>query len=171
MAYLDRQLLKESRRGHVTRIERLVADGANVNCRGKYGYTPLMAAASNGQVDAVRSLLALGADATVLTTDNAPTPFFACVRGYGDIVELLLEAGASPNAHRDSGCSTRHGDSPGVSMLHVAIRQRHVRVVEALLRAGAYTDFIVHGKDALGTAIETGDKTIIDLVRRVGGRR
>jgi uncharacterized protein len=171
VAYLDRQLLRECRRGHVARIERLVADGANVNCRGKYGYTPLMAAASSGQLDAVRSLLARGADATLLTADNAPTPFYACVQGYGEIVEILLDAGASPNAHRDSGCRLHEGDSPGVSMLHVAIRHRHARIVQALLRAGAYTDFIAFGKDALGAAIDSGDKTIIDLVRRGALRR
>ncbi|MCA8952327.1 MAG: ankyrin repeat domain-containing protein [Planctomycetes bacterium] len=171
MTHRDRELLKESRRGHVVRIERLVADGADVNCRGKYGYTPLMEAASSGQVEAVRALLARGADATLLAADNAPTPFYACVRGHGEIVELLLDAGASPNAHRDSGCSTREGDTPGVSMLHVGIRQRHVRIVEALLRAGAYTDFVVFGQDALAAAVETGDEAIIDLVRRRVRRR
>lgn len=171
MTQLDRQLMKESRRGHVARIERLVADGADVNGRGKYGYTPLMAAASNGQVEAVRCLLALGADATARTADNAPTPFYACVRGDAEIVELLLEAGASPNAHRDSGCARADGDSPGVSMLHIAIRHGHVRIVDALLRAGASTDFIAHGKDALQAAIETGDEAIIDLLRRRTSRR
>jgi ankyrin repeat protein len=171
VAYIDRQLLKESRRGHVPRIERLVAEGADVNCRGKFGYTPLMVAASGGHLDAVRVLLALGADASVLTTDNAPTPFYACVRWYSEIVEILLDSGANPNAHRDSGCRTREGDSAGVSMLHVAIQHRHARIVEALLRAGAHTDFIVYGKDALAAAVDSEDQTLIGLVRGRARRR
>jgi ankyrin repeat protein len=152
-------------------MERLVADGADVNHSGKYGYTPLLVAAKQGHVGAVRFLLGAGADATLLTNDNAPTLFYACVRGHAEIVDLLLGAGANPNANRDPDGERREGDSPGVSMLHIAIGHRHAGIVAALLRAGAYTDFISYGKDAVGAALETGDQAIIDLVKRGCVRR
>jgi uncharacterized protein len=171
VAYLDRQLLKECRRGHLPRIQRLLAEGADVNHRGQYGYSPVLVAASRGHVDVVRFLLGAGADATVRTHDNAPTLFYACAQGHAEVVELLLAAGADPNARRDSDGPTPAGDSPGVSMLHIAIRDRHARIVEALLRAGAATDFVKWGHDALAAAMATEDPAIIDLVRRSMGRR
>tara|TARA_R110002073_G_scaffold50324_1_gene133243 strand:+ start:186 stop:644 length:459 start_codon:yes stop_codon:yes gene_type:complete len=152
-------------------MKRLVADGADVNCRGRHGHSPLIEAASSGHCEAVRFLLGAGADPAALTDDRAPTLFYACVRGHEEVVDLLLDAGANPNANRDSGFSLREGDSPGVSMLHVAIWHRFTRVVEALLRAGANIDFLVRGRDALAVAMETEDQEIIDLVKRRAGRR
>lgn len=171
MPHADRQLLRECRRGHLARVERLVAGGADVNCRGRHGWTPLHHAARHGHVDVVRFLLVAGARATQRTDDGAPTMFYACVEGNAEVVELLLAAGGDANAHRASGCSPRDGDSPGVSLLHVAIRQRHARIVAALLRAGAYTDFVSHGRDALAAAREVGDAAIVALVQHgIAGR-
>jgi len=48
MLHKNKELLREARKGHVHRLDRLVKDGADVNCWGKYGYTPLMEAASVG---------------------------------------------------------------------------------------------------------------------------
>lgn len=156
----------------MARMQRLVAEGADVNHRGKYGYTPLLVAATQGHADAVRFLLAAGADATLLTNDNAPTLFYACVRGHAEVVELLLDAGADPNANRDTDGDPRDGDSPGVSMLHIAVRDRNARIAAALVRAGAHTDFISFGQDALAAAVATGDPVLVELVRsRTAQRR
>jgi uncharacterized protein len=171
MLHADRMLLRECHRGHLARVERLVAEGADGNCRGKYGWTPLHHAAGQGHVDVVRFLLAAGARATLRTDDGAPTMFFACVQGHAEVVELLLAAGGDPNAHRASGGPTRDGDTPGVSLLHVAIQRRHARIVAALLQAGAYTDFVAHGQDALAAAREVGDAEIVALLQhRIAGR-
>jgi uncharacterized protein len=68
----DKLLLAAARRGNVGRIQRLVAEGADVNTRGKYGYTPLFHASSGGHADAVRLLLDAGAIPS-LTTDDGGT--------------------------------------------------------------------------------------------------
>lgn len=170
MLHADRQLLKECRRGHLARVQRLVDGGADVNCRGSHGHSPLLVAASQGHREVVAYLLAAGADATQLANDKAPTLFYACVRGHSEIVDLLLGAGANPNARRDTDGPPRAGDSAGVSLLHVAIGNRNARIVAALLRAGANRDFVLYGKDALGAALETGDAAIIRLVRQGGSR-
>jgi uncharacterized protein len=61
----DRLILAAARRGNIGRIRRLLAEGADVNARGKFGYTPLVHASYSGHAEAVRFLLDAGAIPTM----------------------------------------------------------------------------------------------------------
>lgn len=48
--------------GHLDVVALLINHGAEVTCKDKKGYTPLHAAASNGQINVVKHLLNLGVE-------------------------------------------------------------------------------------------------------------
>lgn len=84
--------------GDLGKVRALVAHGAKVNAQSNSGVTALsVAAASPGNLATVRLLLDKGADPKVVDKDGAGPLWLACARGDDDIVEELLQRGASPN--------------------------------------------------------------------------
>ena len=88
----------------------------------------VLEAIRRGDVAAVRSLLAEGADPNVAQGDGLTGLHLAAQEGNLEIAELLLGAGAMVEAH------TRIGD---YTPLHLASEGAHAAVVGALLEAGA----------------------------------
>jgi ankyrin repeat protein len=171
MSHRNQQLLKEARKGHLERITRLLDLGADVNCRGKYGYTPLMEAASQGHVSAVHLLLGSGADPLIGADDGAPPTFFACVHGFTDVVKLLLNYGADANALRGNDCQVRPGDSKGISQLHIAISNGFAEIAIALIDAGANIDHVSCGLTPLQEATTRNMANVVERIRKVDQAR
>ena len=94
-------------------------------------WRPLQLAAAEGDVRAVETILAAGADpngcASSRFLPNSSALHVACRYGHAGVVGRLLSAGA------DGG----RPDSLGFAPLHYAAAQGHLRTVEALLDAGA----------------------------------
>jgi hypothetical protein len=89
------------------------------------GYTALYMASSKGHIDAVRALLAAGANVDALTSRGA-TPLWCRACGHADAVRALLEAGA----YVETPCDSKRP-------LHVASLQGHMVAATLLLDAGA----------------------------------
>ena len=70
-------------------IRRLVAAGVSVNARLLRQRTPLMVAAEAGQVDAVRTLLTLGADRALRDDDGRTAYDYARMRAHTNAASLL----------------------------------------------------------------------------------
>ncbi len=147
------ELLKQARKGHVGRIERLIGRDIDINCQGKFGQTPLFEAALAGQLEAVRFLLNHGADPRILSNDGAGPLFFASARGYVEIVDLLIEHGAEVDAPRRT--EFPHGPS-FCSPLEIAISNRHEEIAKKLVEAGANPDRRVCGMTMLEYAARQG---------------
>jgi hypothetical protein len=127
---LDRELVRVAMDGDLEGIDELLRAGANVNCiTGKgSGGNPLISAARDGRLDAVRLLLDRGADPNLLVP-----PFDECAlmhaaaEGHVDIVSLLLDRGASIDQ------TAKYGDNA----LHRASANGHLEVVKLLVARGA----------------------------------
>ena len=77
-----------------------------INYRGMDGLTPLYWPIRNGNIEAVRTMLSLGADPNIeLWGEFEPHSYVsnAVFSGDNELLSLLLEAGANPSRHKDSG--------------------------------------------------------------------
>ncbi|MEQ2008374.1 MAG: ankyrin repeat domain-containing protein [Limisphaerales bacterium] len=92
-----------------------------------FGSTPLHFAAYNRQADAVRFLLAQGADPNSQNRTGTTPLLDAIGGGSAECVELLLRAGANPRVRN------RQGFTP----LALAKRQRRETIIPLLITAGA----------------------------------
>ena len=90
------------------------------------GETALMFAARVGDRESATLLLAAGADANDADAWGVSASTLAAHAGFTDVVLLLLDKGANPNA-----------DGPGFTALHAAIMRRDDQLVAALLDHGA----------------------------------
>jgi ankyrin repeat protein len=90
------------------------------------GETALMFAARVGDLESAKALVRAGADVDDADAWGVSATSLAAHSGFTELVELLLLAGADPNAN-----------GPGFAALHTAIMHRDDRMVEALLAHGA----------------------------------
>ncbi len=90
--------------------------------------TPVADAAMRGDAAEVRALVRAGADVNAAQGDGMTALHWAAERGHGEVAEVVLAAGANPEA------LTRLGD---YTPLHIAARNGSADVARALLRAGA----------------------------------
>ena len=110
----------------------------------------LRAAASRGELETVRSLLASGVDVDAANEYGATPLIVASIRGRADVVRVLLEAGADPE---------RADDFYGLSPLGWATQGGFEDVVSLLFASG------VGGFDTLfSAAVDSGD---VDQVARL----
>jgi cytohesin len=167
--------------GHAAVVRALLDAGANANSRADHrwhdaGKTPLILAAEAGKIEAARVLLDAGAsvhvkdDLSLCDHEHGPTGQTAL--GYAvraekpdpELVALLLDAGAFPDARDESGAT------PLIRAAWVA----KVDVVRQLLAAGADPNSPARdgdGRTALMAATEMNDDaTIYRLLRAAGAR-
>jgi hypothetical protein len=160
-------LLKQARKGHPGQIDGLLSRDVDINCKGKFGQTPLFEAALAGQLEAVRFLLKRGADPGILSNGGACPLIIACARGYVEIVDLLIEHGADVNASRRP--ELPHGPE-FCSPLQVAISSRHDESAKTLIAAflGGHVSRRLYAKK-WGGGSRAGYPTEIDHISRFGG--
>jgi len=108
-------------------------------------WTPLMYAARQGAVDAVRALLDAGADPDLADPEGSTPLLLAIDNAHYDVALLLIEAGASPDASDVTGTTPLYaavnmhtlGDLPGRPAPRSRGEATAVDVATALLTHGA----------------------------------
>ena len=95
-------LHKACDKGNIEAVKQHLADGANVNTKDKYGWTPLRYAA-NGHKEIVRLLIAKGADVNAKTQSGWTSLHGAAIDGHKEVAELLIAAGTDVNAKNNNG--------------------------------------------------------------------
>ena len=146
--------------GDLESVRKLVAaDRGLVNAFAPDGFYPLGLAAYFGHRAIVEFLLKNGAHVN-LSARNAQkvTALHAgASRGGAEIVKLLLEAGADPNARQERGFVP----------LHSAAANGNGAVVDLLLKHGAVSDAKADdGKTPADLAAEAGHKEVADTLRK-----
>ncbi len=92
----NESLWEAARAGDTARITEALTRGADVNAKARYDVTPLIFAAGNGRLDAVKLLVARGANVNALDTFyRASAVDMALGQGHTGIVVFLLENGAN----------------------------------------------------------------------------
>ena len=106
----------------------LLAHGADIESKGKQGWTPLHTAAYSGDTRMVTLLLVRGANIEAVDNANGTALLKAVGRGHLDTAKLLLAHHAAVNVKERDG---------GVTPLHVAIANKRPDLVKLLLAHGA----------------------------------
>lgn len=170
-------LMAAAGRGDVAAIERLLAAG-DVNATNSYGRTALMFAAEGGHADAIR---ALGGDATPRDREGKTAIMLAAEAGHegavralagdasldqealrvafqagrAEILKILLERGADPDALEEDGSTP----------LMACARDGRLDLARILLDAKAQLDHQDNnGKSALMHAAEAGRAALVGLL-------
>ena len=91
----DRSLLAAASSGDAASVEKLLSEGAEVNCRDFLQNTPLIRAAANGHLEVVRILLARGADVNAVQVSGLNALYWATQGRHKALEELLLASGAT----------------------------------------------------------------------------
>jgi ankyrin repeat protein len=146
----------------------------------------LIVATRKSNVEAVKSLLAKGADVNAKTEYGATPLFFACDRGNVEVVKLLLDAGADVNitdrfyksppvfwaVMKDHGEIARllieKGARTKESVIFSAVAQGKKKVVKSLLELGGFTPENLSAY--LAAAEKNGNQEIAELLRSAGAK-
>jgi ankyrin repeat protein len=193
VASLEEELFEAVRRGDASRVEGLLEKGADPNCRGENGLTPLHIAAKLGRVEIIRRLVTKGADPNARGRNSATPLHLAAESGQEEAARFLVELGADVNARDESGRTPLHyaamaghskmamlllergadanarewaqGDTP----LHAAVAAGHVDVARLLLERGADPNARnADGFTPLHYAVSTGGMEAIVLLASWG---
>ena len=98
-----------AREGHVEMGRLLLAYGANVNYQDNTGCTALNIAVEEGCVEMVNFLLDAGADMTILGGWGSGNVLHTAAKNENvEVVALLLQRGADPNAPDMDGCTASY---------------------------------------------------------------
>ena len=125
---LNNELVEKAKAGDSAAIERLLAEGADVNAiDNKHGSTALMWAAHNGHSETVKILIRNGATIDQKRTKGETALWFSAQKGQLEPLKVLVNNGADINVvGRD-----------GETSLVVARKNGHSAVVKYLLKCGA----------------------------------
>ncbi len=156
---LNFSLFEAAERGCLRFVGQLLAEGASIRARDRFGNTALLRAARTGEKEVVRLFLARGADVHLQNLAGSTALLRAATMNRRRTVKILLEAGADPNTPNRGGITpliaaayngdrrnvkqllaagSRPGvrDATGKSPIVYAAGRGYTRIVAGLLDAG-----------------------------------
>lgn len=154
---MSEQLMEAIKANDSAKARELLVAGADANARDAYGATALMNAAYMGNLEMVNDLLAAGAEVDAKDELGWTALMKACNnaemdRGFPDVVERLIAAGADVNV------SITYGIRP----LMIAAGYGEGAVCEVLLAGGA--DVLAKNDGGLTTLMMVKDKFYVDVI-------
>jgi ankyrin repeat protein len=150
----DKDIFEAARTNNAAEAKQLILDHTDISKPGPDGFTPLILAAYNGNVEMVGLLLENHAD--VHTGSRMGNALMAAsFRGYTEIVEKLLKAGARVNDANEAG---------GTALMYAAL-SGSTDVIRLLIRSGAQVNpRDRRGLDAATLAQQQGNQEVADVI-------
>jgi len=148
---INEELWAAARKGDAVAVEALLAKGADVNAKFRYGATALSYAADKGHTEVVKVLLAHGANVEVEDTFYKSRPIhWAAINGHPAIVKMLLDKGAT-----------------GIDdALMIGVGNNNAEIVRiALDKGGIKADTL---SAALGQATKENRAEIVEMLKKAG---
>lgn len=133
-------------------VKILVEAGADVNVAKLNCFTPLMAAASKGNLEVVKYLLKNNAVVDQRVNDQTPL-CVAVVNGFQAVVDCLLAAGATPNALVDGKAAT-----------YVATMNKQPGILRSLIKAGGVVNVTYNHITLLRGAVQNDDWESVQIL-------
>ncbi|XP_063436867.1 ankyrin repeat and SAM domain-containing protein 6-like [Mytilus trossulus] len=122
------KLLTAAAKGNIKEVELCVKNGANLECRGGFGQTPLMLAARGGHLEVVTYLVTQGSQLEATSPVSGWTPLMlAAMYGHLEVVTYLVTHGSQLDA-----TSTLDGQTA----LHLASGKGQIDVTKCLIDQG-----------------------------------
>jgi len=170
--------------------ELLIAHGADVNAKSKYGGTPLHKVATK---ELAELLIAQGANVNAMDINNS-TPLYGAISLNKDVVEVLIAHGADVNIKNRSAYTPLHialnmsdneiaklliahgadvnaKDQNGSTLVEKALQQRNIELAALLLARGAKVNFDGYaGRTGLDMAINAGSTQMVELMLKYGAQ-
>jgi hypothetical protein len=144
-----RGLFAAAHAGDAAAIRTQVATGAKVDARDAYGRTPFHVAAFARRHDAMRALVAAGADPNALENDRYDAVTIAAVADDVGTMKVALALG-----NRATNVTSRYDGTALIAAAHLG----HEGVVRELIRAGAPLDHVNNlGWTALFESVALGN--------------
>jgi ankyrin repeat protein len=142
-----------------TGIGQAIDDGADINQIGTGGQTPLVHAVLTGKLNAVKTLLTLGADTSLAEKDGYNVMHAAGFQGRAEILKTLLNHGEGL-----APLMTKHSD--GYYPLHRACwgrEERHAETVKVFIEEGGvdYNFKSQHGNGCLDMTHNPATKEVL----------
>ncbi len=143
-------LIEACKRSNLAEAEKALGEGANVNCKGNLGFTPLHIASYPGNVELAKMLIMKGADVNGKDNFGLTPLHMASQQGHLELVELLIENGANVNDKESNGTTPLVG----------VLMTRNKEMINLLLSKGATID-----KNARDIAKFFGTPDIINILK------
>ncbi|RKX40217.1 MAG: hypothetical protein DRP64_13000 [Verrucomicrobia bacterium] len=143
------------------KIEKLLSEGVDVNCRGKDGITPLIWATVKQKKKSFKYLLEHGADPNLQVRLGESAISFAAIMKDSDYLRLVLEHGGNPNL-----VNPETGDVP----IHDSIMNLRKDNIDLLIQHGANLNFQdpVGGETHLMTAASLKQYDVVYKMIKAG---
>lgn len=151
--------------GNAQELDKAIREAADLNVRDHAGRTPLHCAVLAENLDAIRLLLAAGADSSLKSVESGDTPLImaAPMSNGSAVAEALLNGGADVNL--------RNAD--GFTPLILAVNHGTTDTVRVMLAAGADPNLadVSYGETALHKAASRGRLDMIVPLLDAGAKR
>ncbi|XP_065828708.1 uncharacterized protein [Oscarella lobularis] len=134
-------------RGDSDAVQKLIEQGAQINCGDHAGWTPLHEAANHGHGEIVRILLENGADPNALGMDDITPLQDAITNGHNEVVTILIEIGDA---------DSRIQNAAGQNAIDLAKEMNQTDLVQRLLQKESHRqkNSISDGSDLCCTPLD-----------------
>jgi cytohesin len=157
LAKSNNDLFSEIDNGDVQKIKQLLAKGANVHGKDKYGRNLLHSAVQSGKKEIVELVIDKGANIDAKDKDGQSPLHIAIHDGNMEIVELLISKGANINVK----------DNDGITPLYLATDKDFTNsdIIKLLILKGAEINVRnKYGLTPIVNSIKLGNKEVVELM-------